>query len=429
MTGTKRIVACAAVASLALGLGVVGLADAKVKGVCSNCHTMHNSQNGAPVVSAGSGAQWSGGKLIGGSSTTPQQRLTTTDCVGCHSSAGAETIVTIGAGSGESKVPIVYNMTEPKYPGYADGVYGVATTVLAGGNFFWVANGNGTAPKDSLGHNVGGISAKDAALAAAPGAPAAHCNQCHSTLTGSDYVSGSRTYYNGCRGCHQFPMHHANDPAGTVIGVNTWDQANDNYYRFLSGPHGNFYGFEGVSGIEDGNWEQNASAVTHNVYNGGNGVALDPQSMGRFCAGCHVQFHSPGVPFTAGGFNGLDNGGDKVGNSGEPGASIGGNPWLRHPTDVVIPDGGEYGNNVIDTAYEPNVPVATKKEDLLPDTVIVPKATIQSTDRVFCLSCHRPHGSPFPDMLRWDYTSMNAHSYTTSTNNGCFKCHTTKDDK
>ncbi|MGB9716198.1 MAG: cytochrome c3 family protein [Thermodesulfovibrionales bacterium] len=42
-----------------------------------------------------------------------------------------------------------------------------------------------------------------------------------------------------------------------------------------------------------------------------------------------------------------------------------------------------------------------------------------------CLSCHRAHGSPYADILRWNYDEMRTGSYTT-TDSGCFTCHTGK---
>ncbi|RLA81698.1 MAG: hypothetical protein DRG33_00080, partial [Deltaproteobacteria bacterium] len=43
------------------------------------------------------------------------------------------------------------------------------------------------------------------------------------------------------------------------------------------------------------------------------------------------------------------------------------------------------------------------------------------TDQVQCLSCHRAHGSPYPDMLRWDYRNWPGGGM-----NGCAVCHTSK---
>jgi hypothetical protein len=48
---------------------------------------------------------------------------------------------------------------------------------------------------------------------------------------------------------------------------------------------------------------------------------------------------------------------------------------------------------------------------------------------VMCLSCHRAHGSPYNDMLRWDYDGMVAGNGSGGGNDGtgCFKCHSEKD--
>ncbi|MFO7831260.1 MAG: hypothetical protein R6V18_04685 [Desulfuromonadaceae bacterium] len=52
---------------------------AMVSGPCSNCHTMHNSQNGEDVSGSG-----------------PNQALLNNDCVGCHSSSGSSTYYEMG---------------------------------------------------------------------------------------------------------------------------------------------------------------------------------------------------------------------------------------------------------------------------------------------------------------------------------------------
>ncbi|MEW6219054.1 MAG: hypothetical protein AB1634_05890, partial [Thermodesulfobacteriota bacterium] len=149
------------------GWGVVLLlasqVQAQVTGVCSNCHTMHNSQNGAGLASAGTGARWDGGAVQGGVSAAAQASLLVTDCVGCHSSNGSASTITLG----DSVIPIVYNAVAPTSP-------------LAGGNFYWVAAGG-----DAYGHNVRGISDQDASLPAAPGAVGC-LNSCHTALTLSD---------------------------------------------------------------------------------------------------------------------------------------------------------------------------------------------------------------------------------------------------
>ncbi len=86
---------------------IANTARAAVRGVCSNCHTMHNSQDGSLIQ------------------PSPDSHLLTEDCVGCHSSSGSETIVTLG----NTRIPIVFNTTA--YP----------SAPLAGGNFYKVSLG------------------------------------------------------------------------------------------------------------------------------------------------------------------------------------------------------------------------------------------------------------------------------------------------
>ncbi|NOZ25552.1 MAG: hypothetical protein GXO94_05625, partial [Nitrospirae bacterium] len=62
-------------------------ADAKVSGVCSNCHTMHNSQGGAPMTYD--------------SSSTPNGKLLRGSCVGCHAQNTSSNIV--------NSIPQVYH--------------------------------------------------------------------------------------------------------------------------------------------------------------------------------------------------------------------------------------------------------------------------------------------------------------------------------
>ncbi|MEW6218266.1 MAG: cytochrome c3 family protein [Thermodesulfobacteriota bacterium] len=368
---------------MALAMGMVlcweSTSHARVSGLCSNCHTMHNSQAGAAVVASGTGAGWSGGSLSGGTGSGPQGALLVTDCVGCHTSSAGATIVSVA----DSRIPIVYNLVPPADP-------------LAGGNFYWVA-----ALGDEHGHNVRGVSARDAALEVAPGAVGC-ANSCHVSLTLTDaQTTGGRK--NGCQGCHNSVRHHGGDPAGQPVG------ADGGWYRFLAAPSGHdFLGGAGVTGIEDPDWEQSPTGTAHNTYYGGDGSDnQSPQSIGKFCAGCHYNFHSPGFATT---FMGTDNGG-------------GASPWLRHPADAVIP--GEAGSEYTSyTVYDPQVPVGRPEPTL---TGFAANVVRPGTDKVICLSCHRAHGSPFPDMLRWDRTAMVVGTTGAAAGTGCFKCHSTKD--
>ncbi len=348
------------------------LAFAQARGPCVNCHTMHNSQNGLSVLAGG---------------VDLQPALTVDTCVGCHTnSINSETIVDLGDGT---RIPIVYNSgNEPTYP-----PNGSSSSSLAGGNFYWVAQGD-----DTKGHNVYGISAADSNLVEAPGW-SVFCNDCHGSLA---------TEASGCRGCH-VAKHHSDD-SSTVV------DSSGGGYRYLGdvmyrdfGYTGGFMVYSGntVHGIEEEDWEQNPSSTNHNGYmgtdvvydNAGNGPFLTNYSVGQFCSGCHGNFHH------------AMNSAQEVDNS-VSGA------WIRHPSDVIIPDEREYQSY---TVYNPLAPVAKPSLAGMENS----PGVVPGTDLVTCVSCHRPHGSPYPDMLRWDYDTCVASSGDSDC--GCFVCHTTKD--
>jgi hypothetical protein len=344
--------------------------QATLTGVCSNCHTIHNSQNSSSVALSGTGVGWDGsGNLIGGNpEPVPYMNLLVTDCVGCHSSSTPLTIITASG----NRVPIVFNTAGPP------------TQMLAGGNFYYVFN-NG----DEFGHNVRGISAMDATLNLAPGSNFLQfgCGgSCHISLTLPDF-DNSGDFNNGCEGCHQSVQHHTNHTAGQQA------PSAAGWYRFLSSPPGHFgVGGGGVFGIEDPDWERNATTLIHNTYFGGDGFfPVGPdffESISAVCAGCHLNFHDDSS-----------------------------SPFLRHPVDVVIPNAGEYGSGkVIDTPYNIDIPVGK------PDLASFDPALIENGDMVICVSCHRAHGSPYYKMMRWDYKSTTLATALS----GCNTCHTSK---
>ncbi|MBW2742274.1 MAG: hypothetical protein JRE64_26345 [Deltaproteobacteria bacterium] len=72
-----------------------GTGYAAVSGVCSDCHTMHNSQEGVPMRTDGPEPL-----------TTPLSALLLNDCMGCHTTTGADPLVDgypyVSLGSGAS---------------------------------------------------------------------------------------------------------------------------------------------------------------------------------------------------------------------------------------------------------------------------------------------------------------------------------------
>lgn len=334
--------------------------SAVVIGLCSNCHTMHNSQNGAAMDSGGPNSYLL--MNISGVSTDI--------CVGCHSSTVAnETVKNLGG----SSVPIVFNTVQPSSP--------VADNMLAGGNFYWVSQDS--ASWDQYGHNVYGIVGADRNLSEAPGAlDGCGVSECHTTLASSSNSRGKP----GCQGCHFRVMHHVSDNA----------TSSNTGYRFLWGhtfSSGVYTAY--VEGVEDSNWEDTKSSSDHNFYKGttvatpaaGANRLASTHTISAFCSGCHGLFHN-------------DVGGPS-------------SPWKRHPTDIALLETGEYNSYNPVTSYSPEVPVAWTD----------PTMPVRSEAIVMCLSCHRPHGSDQPDMLRWDYTTMIAGG---GGSGGCFTCHTTK---
>ncbi len=389
-----KLKACGSIAGLSMAVFfmLATSAGAVVTGVCSNCHTMHNSHDGNTVANS-NGAHWSGGVLTGGSVTTANAQLLVSDCVGCHSSTGTATTVNVGG----STIPIVWNTG------------GYPATPLAGGNFFNV-------PTDTtMGHNVYGIAGVDSNLSYAPGAfddlggTAIGCGtSCHTTLAQPDswYIAAGNEP-GGCKGCHGYVAHHANNDASTQPRPT----ATNGGYRFLGPPAGHPLGGH-VDGIEDPDWEATTSATDHNVY-AAEVVddTEDPQSMGKFCAGCHGSFHANGDPnsYTTIMETGIDNG---TGSTADP--------WIRHPSNFGIPNTGEF-TQVIGQTYSAAIPVAKNVQTTV-------TSTVDAGDQVFCLSCHRAHGSQYPDMLRFDYTAVIAHTGSGTATNGCFFCHRNKDN-
>lgn len=370
-------------------------ADA-VGGQCSNCHTMHNSQNGAAMSQDYLGAD-----------LAPQAQLLRSDCIGCHSTATGQTS-TFGG-------PAVLHTTAPAGQGAA----GVTKYTLAGGDFYWVNAGTAT-----MGHNVidlPGISGKDANFAnfdppgwdpVATGSSFAFGQVAGGTANWASQLTCAGKF--GCHGDHAIDgnfagvqgAHHGNavgtgsDGGGTptVTGTSASSPATVGAsFRFLGG----------IEGLEDENWNWNENTTTqHNEYSGENNIAARASSLlasygGRdtmsfLCAECHGQFHGT-----------------------IKSASV----WVRHPTDILLPASGEYATYNNDGgpgagSYSLEAPIARAVVPAAASNTVTP-----GTDIVMCLSCHRAHGSNQPDLLRWSYTSMVAGGGATT---GCFVCHTGK---
>lgn len=308
--------------------------------------------------------------------------LTIGGCVGCHTGNNAE--VGKGAVDGAGGTPFV-NYDTPLYgPEYVGGNLRATTNTLAGGSFYWVDKNGGN--DKTKGHNVttDGLSDWDMK---APG-------WVSNAKQTADFDGTTNTLTcSGTTGCHG-------------------NRGVEGDYASISGSHhGNgvaagFRFLDGIGGTEDPDWEYTVAYDDHNGYkaeartedsvmgDGGNTIS-------SLCGQCHGAFHS---------------GTNKVSD---------GNSWLRHPTDIKLPAGeyAEYINSQSTGAkYNTVAPVGS---------VAASTGQIDLADSIVtCISCHRAHGSPYADLLRWDYVSdTEAGTMNTGgkTNNGCFACHTSKD--
>lgn len=316
-----------------------------VSGQCSDCHTMHNSQNGQSVA-----YQLNAGLDDFEASSTPNQYLLDSGCIGCHTSTGTSTIV--------NNVPIILNTSSVVNP-------------LAGGNFTYVRS------DDLTGHNVVGVKAQDGTLGLTP--PGGSIMSSQLTCGGEYGCHGDRTAGNnpfeGLKGAH-----HTDDSGGITgssVGLS---------YRFLNG----------ILGNEDSNWEQDNTNTSHNEYRGSTSSATN--TISSLCAQCHGNFHT------------WEGGASEVGTS---------SPWLRHPTDVILPTDTPDSEYESHTSYSMVTPVARPDSENVADTT----AAYPGTDIVMCLSCHRSHASPYYKMVRWDYKN----STLSTAISGCSNCHTDKD--
>jgi predicted CxxxxCH...CXXCH cytochrome family protein len=359
-----------------VGLLCLGTAQARIQGACSDCHTMHNSQGNAAMNFDGS--------------TTPNENLTRGDCYGCHAQGGASALVTLGATS----IPQVFH---------------TGATDLAGGNFAYITGLKGSGAADNKGHNIGSLTGTDGVLYGPPGGIVQFGHDDGYNVN-TDNLSCAGT--NGCHGYRYAPStlpegvtgsHHKN-----VDGQLSNPTSPGDSYRFLMG----------VKGLESPDWQNSAGPTSHNEYfsiaspvqlgcsnlschSSSAGVQPPDGTMSQFCATCHGNFHTVATTSS-----------DGIG-------TVAASPFIRHPTDLSLPATGEYAAY---TVYNVNAPVARLSVPAVSSSVVTP-----GSDTVMCLSCHVAHASDYPDMLRWDYSTMVAGNGGAASDTGCFTCHTTKD--
>jgi predicted CXXCH cytochrome family protein len=401
----------------ALGIGMATLmslpviASAKIVGNCSDCHTMHNSEQGNPVALV---QGWTG------VSPTPNAVLLKMDCMSCHASGSGNNLDILAGGS---VVPQVY---------------GTYAADLAGGNFAYIDGVKGSGASDRKGHNVIDILDADGTLTGPPGYARGPANDQTNNTSIHTFAMASQFTCAGKAGCHGVrnqaiadAVADIKDANGVVItpgtaavprvglaaltGAHHYDATGDlsvaddiyNSFRFLMG----------TKGYEVYNWYNEASS--HNEYSGANNVVFGVGGEDTGCGRCHVESHGMETVGYVTNVSGTMTNFCETCHSNfhsSQADSIASGGFLRHPSDFVIQDKTEY------TAigdWDVTAPVARQDWTGGVSTAAGPG------DVVMCLSCHVAHASDYPAMLRFDYTAINAGGGDNTT--GCFVCHTTKD--
>ncbi len=339
------------------------IVNARVKGKCKDCHSMHYSSGGEEMTYGG---------LEG-----PFPVLTEGGCLGCHGQnpSGTENIITIGT----ARIPQVLHHME--------------NGDLAAGNFYYVADGYN--PDYAKGHNVSGISLQESPPMDVP--PAFIQSVMIPGGTGpTDWPGQRQLTCAGTWGCHGNRT--IEDPYKAIYGAHHSDD------RVIDGSNvGKSYRFlYGIKGKEHTNWEYQATSDNHNGYKG-DMTHSSMDTISYFCGECHAKFHPH----------------PNLGGSREVGSAYN-TLWVRHPSDIAFSTvhigyaGSEYQDYV---RYSLEAPVAYREPT-------GGENVVDMDSILMCLSCHRAHASQYPDILRWDYDKMFAGRGGTET--GCLTCHTRK---
>ncbi|RJQ17725.1 MAG: hypothetical protein C4560_08425 [Nitrospiraceae bacterium] len=367
--------------------------------ICTDCHTLHNSDGGAAVGEAG---------YSGTANRELLKRGDWTDmCLSCHKD-GQNTSATAALDGVEDSgwvAPIVMTL---------DGV-DPAGKSLPAGDFYY----SNLDPKK--GHN--------------PAYTKGSMTTATSLFMTADPVLGSTppggAITDGEWSCHSCHGMHARFSAsysawrqvkrkvnGVVVtgdvsgfGVETTaggETQNAAYEPIKSNSRGDLQngGLDYVAARKDANPLEGAdlfadeSDTNKNVYRGG---------FSSFCSACHGDFHG-GKDET----RTTDNGKTRVSGT-----------WLRHPTNVKMNEAGsKYGistykvvvtnkqaTNPNPVGYDWKYPLVQPDDNFTVKRAVASytdAATAIGDDKIMCLTCHKAHASEFENMTRWD---TNAHAF------------------
>lgn len=430
----KRLILIALLA-LSLGFGLTLMASTPSMAVhkgsgdltCGNCHTMHSSQGGTFGPSMG-GAN--GALILLRSSLVTGRETIHQLCLQCHAKAGSQAGVPMNAANAQTTPPKVLLDSTDAWDSSKS-----FSAIGAGGDFQFVGTYNqitgytpgatdsgGPTPSNTglgKGHSIGATTVAPPGNGSTGGATIAtfSCTTCHDPH-GTASTTDSINRFRNLKG-----------NIGTVKPWTNMSATGDIAGSYVGGVAGgnNLQGTVPAGGTNNTSmstiWPVWRSSGTQNTYNttttAPNIIANVPTDgsssyalLSAFCAQCHSTWHE--------------------GVTGSPNKS--GNDWARHPVDNRISDSSGLsgaGVSITDMAHYTSF-AGISTGFALPaanDDGTVGYYATSGTDKVFCLSCHFAHGSPYYDILRWDYISAVESTGGSQTGNGvpsnrgCQQCH------
>lgn len=371
--------------------------------ICTDCHTLHNSEDGSAVSWANAD-----GSVKGGPNPEMLKRGNWTDmCLSCHMQ-GQNTSATAALPGVEDTgwtAPIVMTL---------DGV-DPAGVAMPGGDFYYsnLDEKKGHNPAYTAGE-VGGTPSSvfmtaDSVLGdTPPGGTIGGDNEwsCHTCHGMHSRFSSSYTAWRQIARTTNGIVHTGNVSGFGVETTAGGKTQNAAYEPLKSNSRGDVVGLNYVAVRPDGNPLEGASLTldesdtNKNVYRGG---------FSSFCSTCHGDFH----------------GGDAETRTADNGITRVAGSWVRHPTNLKMNEAGsKYGiatYTVVVTntqSTNPNPVGYDWRYPLIqPDAEFTVKSSVASmTDattaigdaRISCLTCHKAHATQYENMTRWD---TNAHAF------------------
>lgn len=438
MKGLTRL---ALIAVAAVGMGLVASAPSYAihRGagglVCGGCHTMHNSQGRVSLeglaTNPGDGATGGSLILLRGDVSAGRSQIHNL-CLQCHAAAGSRATDVHAPHSRTAPKVLLAGATSPWDENMS------FSRIGAGGDFNDACGGGafvaGTCADNGAGlgkgHSLGATTVTPPGSTGSAGLDYLTCTNCHdphgviSTFTTS-------TIANTYRMLRKYPTGSGASGGASVEGTAATISGTWSYIGGIAGEGVNNTPIDSLDGTTTITTSTNAARAIWPIFRNPNATggmdntpATDTANsnyyssdIANWCAACHDNWHeTKNTP-----------------------NNVSGNDWKRHPVDNFIIDGTPNSGATV-LIIDPNVDPAADADDtynVFTAGTAVPVVSgaanktwyLQNatTDKVFCLSCHFPHGSPYNDILRWNYTSAvgsgTQDGNAVPANRGCQLCH------